>query len=39
MDFDKMLSKLDKGEYSNAQSFLDDIDLIAENALVSNNQL
>ena len=37
MDFDKMLSKLDKSEYSNAQSFLDDIDLIADNALVRNS--
>ena len=37
MDFDKMLSKLDQSEYSNAQSFLDDIDLIAENALVRNS--
>ena len=30
MDFDKMLYKLDKGDYSSAQSFLDDIDLVSD---------
>lgn len=30
MDFDKMLYKLDNGDYSSAQSFLDDIDLVSQ---------
>lgn len=39
MDFDTMLSKLDNNEYSCAQDFLDDIDLIAENARNYNSDL
>ena len=39
MDFDRMLSKLDDGEYGCAQDFLDDIDLIAENAITYNSDL
>ena len=39
MDFDQMLSKLDEGCYKCAQDFLDDIDLIAENALTYNSDL
>lgn len=36
MDFEKMHMKLDDGEYSCAQEFLDDVDLIAENAISYN---
>ena len=36
MDLEKMHMKLDDGEYSCAQTFLDDIDLIAENAITYN---
>ena len=36
MDFDKMQIKLDNREYSCAQDFLDDIDLVAENAIKYN---
>ena len=36
MDFEQMLTKLDDGEYNTAQDFLDDIDLIAANALKYN---
>jgi len=32
MDFDQMLTKLDEGKYECARDFLEDIDLIAENA-------
>ena len=39
MDFDQMLTKLDNGEYHCAQDFLDDIDLIADNALKYNSDL
>lgn len=39
MDFDQMLTKLDNGEYHCAQNFLDDIDLIAENAIKYNSDL
>lgn len=34
-----MLTKLDNGEYSCAQDFLDDINLISENALAYNSDL
>ncbi len=37
MDFDKMLYKLDKGEYSSAQSFLDDIDLVIDQVKIQVN--
>ena len=36
MDFDQMQAKLDNHEYSCAQDFLDDIDLVAENAIDYN---
>ena len=36
MDFDQMQSKLDNHDYSCAQDFLDDIDLVAENAIKYN---
>ena len=36
MDFDQMQTKLDSHEYSCAQDFLDDIDLVAENAISYN---
>lgn len=39
MDFDTMLGKLDDGEYKCAQDFLDDIDLIANNAITYNSDL
>ncbi len=39
MDFDQMLNKLDNCEYQCAQDFLDDIDLIADNALKYNSDL
>jgi len=39
MDFDTMLTKLDNAEYHCAQEFLDDIDLISENALKYNSDL
>ena len=39
MDFDQMLTKLDNAEYHCAQDFLDDIDLIAGNALKYNSDL
>jgi len=39
MDLEKMHMKLDDGEYSCAQVFLDDIDLIAENAISYNCDL
>ena len=39
MDFDQMLTKLDDGEYQCAQDFLDDIDLIADNAIKYNSDL
>ena len=39
MDFDLMLTKLDNAEYRCAQDFLDDIDLIANNALKYNSDL
>jgi len=39
MDFEKMHMKLDDGEYSSAQMFLDDVDLIAENAIAYNCDL
>ena len=39
MDFDTMLTKLDNAEYHCAQDFLDDIDLISENALKYNSDL
>merc|ERR1719266_115074 len=39
MDFDQMQTKLDDGEYTCAQDFLDDIDLIAENAVDYNCDL
>ena len=39
MDLEKMHMKLDDGEYSCAQTFLDDIDLIAENAITYNCDL
>ena len=39
MDFDMMQTKLDNREYNCAQDFLDDIDLIAENALKYNSDL
>ncbi|QQP39745.1 ATPase family_ AAA domain containing 2B (Silurana), partial [Caligus rogercresseyi] len=37
MDFDAMLLKLDKEEYTCAKDYLDDIDLIVENAIVYNS--
>merc|ERR1711971_921977 len=37
MDFDQMLTKLDNGEYHCAQDFLDDIDLVADNAVKYNS--
>lgn len=39
MDFDKMLTKLDDGEYKCAKDFLNDIDLISENAIAYNSDL
>ena len=39
MDFDQMLTKLDNGGYHCAQDFLDDIDLIADNAVKYNSDL
>ncbi len=39
MDFDKMQTKLDDGDYKCAKDFLDDIDLIAENAISYNSDL
>ena len=39
MDFDMMLNKLDEAKYNCAQDFLDDIDLIAANALKYNSDL
>ena len=39
MDFELMLTKLDEGEYNCAQDFLNDIDLIAENAVKYNSDL
>jgi hypothetical protein len=39
MDFDSMIQKLDNYEYHCAQDFLDDIDLIAENAIKYNSDL
>ena len=39
MDLEKMHMKLDDGEYSCAQAFLNDIDLIAENAITYNCDL
>jgi len=39
MDFEKMHVKLDDGEYKCAQDFLDDIDLIANNATAYNCDL
>ena len=36
MDFDQMQTKLDNHEYSCAQDFLDDVDLVAENAIKYN---
>ena len=39
MDFETMLNKLDEGQYKCAADFLDDIDLIAENALSYNDDL
>jgi len=39
MDFEKMHIKLDDGEYRCAQDFLNDIDLIAENATAYNCDL
>ena len=39
MDFDMMLTKLDECKYNCAQDFLDDIDLIADNALKYNSDL
>lgn len=39
MDFETMHMKLDDGEYSCAQDFLNDIDLIAENAIEYNCDL
>ena len=39
MDFDQMLTKLDNGEYHCAQDFLDDIDLVADNAVKYNSDL
>ena len=39
MDFDQMLTKLDNGDYHCAQDFLDDIDLIADNAVKYNSDL
>ena len=39
MDFDMMLTKLDEAQYNCAQDFLDDIDLIADNALKYNSDL
>merc|ERR1719447_2696327 len=39
MDFDQMLTKLDNSEYHCAQDFLNDIDLIAENAINYNSDL
>ena len=39
MDFDMMLSKLDKSEYSSAQDFLEDIDLICDNAIKYNSDV
>jgi len=37
MDFDSIRIKLDEKKYETAQSFLDDIDLIAHNARVYNS--
>lgn len=39
MDFDQILHKLDDGAYSCAQDFLDDVDLISENAITYNSDL
>ena len=39
MDFDKMLTRLDNAEYKCAQDFLNDIDLIADNAIKYNSDL
>ena len=39
MDFDMMLSKLDKSEYSSAQDFLKDIDMICDNAIKYNSDV
>ncbi len=39
MHFDLMLSKLDGGQYHCAQDFLNDIDLIADNAIKYNSDL
>ena len=39
MDFDRMLTKLDDGAYKCAQDFLNDIDLIANNAIAYNSDL
>ncbi|XP_040580500.1 ATPase family AAA domain-containing protein 2 [Lepeophtheirus salmonis] len=39
MDFDAMLVKLDNGEYQCAKDFLDDIDLIVDNAINYNSDL
>ena len=39
MDFDTMLNKLDEAKYNCGQDFLDDIDLIADNALKYNSDL
>ena len=39
MDLEKMHMKLDDGEYTCAQTFLNDIDLIAENAITYNCDL
>ena len=39
MDFDTMLTKVDNAEYHCAQDFLDDIDLVSENALKYNSDL
>ena len=39
MDFDQMLSKLDKQEYNSAAGFLQDIDLICDNAIQYNSDV
>ena len=39
MDFDQMLSKLDNQQYSSAQDFLTDIDLICDNAIRYNSDV
>jgi len=39
MDFDQMLQKLDCNSYNCAQDFLDDIDLIADNAIKYNSDM